>query len=47
MASIKDLGNGFTINSGFSPMSYQKSIGTPRTTRSLETPRIAGVAGGS
>jgi hypothetical protein len=23
MASIKDLGNGFTINSGFSPMSYQ------------------------
>ena len=23
MTSIKDLGNGFTINSGFSPMSYQ------------------------
>lgn len=23
MASIKDLGNGFTINSGYSPMSYQ------------------------
>lgn len=23
MASIKDLGNGFTINGGFSPMSYQ------------------------
>ena len=23
MTSIKDLGNGFTINSGISPMSYQ------------------------
>ena len=23
MTSIKDLGNGFTVNSGFSPMSYQ------------------------
>ena len=23
MTSIKDLGNGFTINGGFSPMSYQ------------------------
>ena len=23
MTSIKDLGNGYTINSGYSPMSYQ------------------------
>ena len=23
MASVKDLGNGYTVNGGFSPMSYQ------------------------